>query len=480
MSRLIVVSNRVPEPRAAAAGGLATAIAPALQARGGVWMGWSGQCCPDDVVPDLRERQAGPVTYAVTDLTESDHAAYYQGFANSVLWPLCHYRLGLTDYDRKDAAGYWRVNQQFARQLAGLTRPDDVLWIHDYHLLPLASELRKLGLRNTIGFFMHIPWPAADVFLSVPGADALLQAMTAYDLVGFQTATDTANFIQGLTRRRLARPLAGAGDCFVTQDRSFRVATFPISIDTAGFARAAAQSDRNPTMRRLRDTLRGQRLVLGIDRLDYSKGIPQRIDGYRRYLAGRPDQQGQVAFVQITPKSRSGVDQYQALQREIAEQAGRLAGDLGRLDWTPMHYINRPFGQGVLAGLCRMAQAALVTPLRDGMNLVAKEYVAAQNPEDPGVLILSRFAGASHELGEGAVMVNPYDVDAIAVALGQALDMPLEERQARHHAMMSVLQRNTVFDWCDRFLAALTEPGQPAQHSRSPEAAGQPQLSRSA
>ena len=441
MSRLIVVSNRVPDPRRPAAGGLATALTAALQARGGIWMGWSGECCDDDTEPQLRQRQAGAVTYAVTDLSARDNAEYYQGFANSVLWPLCHYRLGLTDYARKDAAGYWRVNRLFAGHLLPLLRKDDVLWVHDYHLLPLAAELRLHGVTNPIGFFMHIPWPAPDVFLSVPGSDALLSAMTGYDLLGFQTENDTANFAQCLARSRIARPLPGDPGRLATRQRSFRAGTFPISIDTAGFARTAEQAVRNPAMRRLQETLRGQRLILGVDRLDYSKGIPQRIEGYRRFLLDRPAFQGQVTYLQITPKSRAGVEQYEALQREIAEQAGHLAGELGRLDWAPMRYVNRSFGQSVLAGTCRMARAALVTPLRDGMNLVAKEYVAAQ------------------ELDEGALLVNPYDVEAIAGALGQAMDMAPEERRERHGAMLRVLQDHTVFDWCDSFLSALSAPG---------------------
>lgn len=456
MSRLIVVSNRVPDPARPATGGLAVALKSALEARGGIWMGWSGRCCGDEGTVPLRLRQAGPITYALTDLSERDHAEYYQGFANSVLWPLCHYRLGLTDYARKDAAGYHRVNRLFAAHLAPMIRPGDVIWVHDYHLMPLAAELRKAGVANRIGFFMHIPWPAPDVFLTLPGSEALLAAMTAYDLAGFQTEGDTGNFAQCLVRSGAAQARPGH---FAAGERVLRAGTFPISIDTGGFVRAAEHSARSPVMRRLRDTLPGQRLIVGVDRLDYSKGIPQRIEGYRRFLETRPEMQGQVSFLQITPKSRSGVERYETLGREIAEQAGHLAGELGRLDWAPMRYVNHAFGQTVLAGIYRMAQAALVTPLRDGMNLVAKEYAAAQDPQDPGVLILSRFAGAAQELGEGALLVNPYDVEAIAAAIARAIALPLAERQERHAAMMRVLRRNTVFDWCAGFLAALSPEG---------------------
>ncbi|ARO13449.1 trehalose 6-phosphate synthase [Ketogulonicigenium robustum] len=456
MSRLVVVSNRVPNPDRPAAGGLAVAVQAALRERGGIWMGWSGKSSGTRDPGPLSIRQEEAITYALTDLSERDLSEYYQGFANSVLWPLCHYRIDLTDYARRDAAGYFRVNRLFAERLAPLLRPDDVIWIHDYHMIPLAAELRQMGITNQIGFFLHIPWPAPDVYLTLPVAERLLQSMTAYDLVGFQTEHDAENFALCLRRSRVAQPVAGVPDTFATPDRRFVVRDFPIGIDVSAFSRTAQNAMRNPAMRKFQQSLGDQQLLVGVDRLDYTKGIPQRIEGYRHFLENNPAWIGKVSYLQITPTSREGVAEYDALQREVAELAGRLAGQMGRLDWTPMRYMNRAFGQHVLAGVYRMAHAALVTPLRDGMNLVAKEYVAAQDPADPGVLILSRFAGAAQTMEGGALLVNPYDSEAIANAIAQAVSMPLERRQQLYSRAFAALQETDVFVWCADFLAALT------------------------
>lgn len=455
MSRLIVVSNRVPDPDKPATGGLAVAVQAALKQHGGIWMGWSGQSSGDEEPGPLTIRQEGEITYALAELSARDLTEYYEGLANSVLWPLCHYRIDLTDYARRDMAGYVRVNHFFAERLAPLIEADDIIWVHDYHLLPLAAELRKMGVTNRIGFFLHIPWPSPDVFLTLPVQKYLLQAMTEFDLIGFQTGDDTENFALSLRRAGIAQPLAGEPGKFRSTEREFQIGAFPIGIDVLAFADKSAAIVGNAIMQQLHTSLEGRELIVGVDRLDYSKGIPERLQGYRRFLEANPAWHGKVTLLQITPKSRSGVTQYAMLQREVAELAGQINGALGRLDWTPVRYVNRAFSQNLLAGLYRMARIGLVTPLRDGMNLVAKEYVAAQNPQDPGVLILSRFAGAAHELAEGAVLINPYDVETIADALYQAVTMPLEERQRRHQLMDATLRSNDVYSWCDRFLAQL-------------------------
>ncbi|WP_273690574.1 alpha,alpha-trehalose-phosphate synthase (UDP-forming) [Ketogulonicigenium vulgare] len=455
MSRLIVVSNRVPNPDRPAAGGLAVAVQAALRDRGGIWMGWSGNSCGERDPGPLRIREEGNITYALTDLSDRDIAEYYQGFANSVLWPLCHYRIDLTDFARRDAAGYFRVNRQFAERLAPMIRPDDVIWIHDYHLIPLAAELRQMGIENQIGFFLHIPWPAPDVYLTLPVSERLLQSMTAFDLLGFQTAADAENFGLCLKRSRVANPVAGQPGLFETPDRQFTVDAFPIGIDVAHFTRTARNAARNPTMRRFKDSLGDQQVIVGVDRLDYTKGIPQRLAGYRRFLENNPIWAGKVGYLQITPTSREGVAEYDALQREVAELAGRIAGQLGRLDWTPVRYVNRAFGQHILAGIYRMARVGLVTPLRDGMNLVAKEFIAAQDPADPGVLVLSRFAGAAYELEGGALLVNPYDEEGMANAIATAVSMSLERRQELHAYALAQIEAHDIFGWCDAFLTRL-------------------------
>ena len=457
MSRLIVVSNRVPDPDRPPSGGLAVAIHAALEERGGVWMGWSGKSSGEKEPGPLTTREEGRISYALTDLSDRDLSEYYEGLANSVLWPLCHYRIDLTDYARRDMAGYLRANRLFAERLEPLIGKDDLIWIHDYHLLPLAEELRQMGVSNRIGFFMHIPWPSPDVFLTLPVQNTLLHAMTALDLIGFQTEDDAENFALCLKRGGIAQAIAGEPGMFKTTTRQFKVGAYPIGIDVKGFSQTAEHAINHPTVRRFTSSLEGRELIVGVDRLDYTKGLPQRLVGYHRFLEVNPAWHGRVTYLQITPKSRSGVAEYDALQREVDEISGHINGTLGRLDWTPVRYVNRAFSQQVLAAVYRRAGVGLVTPLRDGMNLVAKEYVAAQDPEDPGVLILSRFAGAARELGTGALLVNPYDVETIADALGRAVSMPLEQRQERFETMSNTIKNNDIFDWCNGYLDDLAQ-----------------------
>lgn len=455
MSRLVVVSNRVPVPSKAgpaSAGGLAVALDAALKDHGGLWFGWSGKTSAEREIEWLEIRDFGNVTYAVADLSRKDVEEYYNGFANRALWPLCHYRLDLTEFARKDMAGYFRVNRSFARLLAPLLRPDDLIWVHDYHLIPLAAELRQMGIKNRIGFFLHIPWPPADVLFALPVHDTIMRGLAAYDLVGFQTDYDAENFAGCMLREGMGRQLGDGW--FEYHNHRFRVGAFPIGIDTDAFVRMAEEGGRNAIVKRTRESLNDCDMIIGVDRLDYSKGIGQRIEAFARYCEMYPGAKGKVAFLQITPKSRSDVPEYANMQREVAELAGRMNGQLGDVDWTPIRYVNRTVSRNALAGLYRIAKAGVVTPLRDGMNLVAKEYVAAQDPEDPGVLILSRFAGAAREL-DGSLLVNPYDIEATANAIGRAISMPREARRERWQTMMPRIVQQDVAYWCRSFLAEL-------------------------
>ena len=463
MSRLIVVSNRVPVPDkrgTAPAGGLAVALKSALEARGGLWLGWSGRSCGEDEVGPLTSVKEGNIEYALTDLTERDVEEYYRGFANRVLWPICHYRLDLAEYGRREMAGYFRVNRFFASRLLPMIEEDDLIWIHDYHLIPLAAELRRQGVKNRIGFFLHIPWPAPDVFLTMPVHEELLNGLAAYDGSGFQTVHDRENFADCLGRLGLGQRLTDTR--FVFGDHNFTAKPYPIGIETEEFTTLADRAAQTILHKRMLQSLDGKKLIIGVDRLDYSKGITQRIDAFEKFLLRHPDHQRQVTLLQITPKSRSEVPEYEAMQRAVAEQAGRVNGALGTVDWVPIRYVNRSLRRPALAGLYRMAKVALVTPLRDGMNLVAKEYVAAQSEEDPGVLLLSRFAGAAEELKE-ALLVNPYDVEGTADTMARGLAMPVEERRQRWRSMMKALRENDVFAWCDSFLSDLSAPPASAQ-----------------
>lgn len=455
LSRLIVVSNRVPLPDkngTAPAGGLAVALQAALEKRGGIWMGWSGKNSGEKDPGPLAMQKHGNIDYALTDLSNTDIEEYYHGFANRVLWPICHYRLDLADYGRKEMAGYFRVNRLFAHRLAPLTQPEDTIWIHDYHLIPLAAELRQMGIRNRIGFFLHIPWPPADVLFAMPVHEEIMKALSHYDLVGFQTKHDLDNFAGGLVREGMGQ--STGDDTFTAWGRTFRGCHAAIGIETAKFAEYASKAADNPMVRRARKSIEARDLIIGVDRLDYSKGIMQRIDAFERFVNTNVAHHNKVTYLQITPKSRSEVPEYETMQRMVAEQAGRVNGALGTVDWVPIRYINRSIGRPVLAGLYRLARIGLVTPLRDGMNLVAKEYVAAQDPDDPGVLVLSRFAGAARELGD-ALLVNPYDIEGTANAIARGLNMPKQERKDRWQRMMDHLLANDVNTWCDDFLRDL-------------------------
>lgn len=447
MSRLVVVSNRVKGD----AGGLAVGVEAALAQTGGLWFGWSGTTgeAGSDMVKVTRD---GPVTYALMNLPKADLDAYYTGFANGSLWPLLHNRIDLVAFSHKDFAGYLRVNRRFAAELRPMLGPDDLIWVHDYHLIPLAAQLRALGVNNPIGYFLHVPWPPPDILFVLPAYRELLKGLAAYDLIGFQTENDVENFEECLVREGLARRVDS--QLLDPYGRRFNIGAFPIGIETATFAEIASRTMRHPVVQRTRESLIGRKLIIGVDRLDYSKGLNERIEAYAQFLDTNPAMRRQVTYLQVTPKSRSDVPGYAAIQRSIAELTGRINGAYGDVDWTPVRYVNRPIGRPALAGLYRASQVGLVTPLRDGMNLVAKEYVASQDPADPGVLILSRFAGAAREL-DGALLVNPYDTEETASAIAQALSMPLPERLNRWRGMFARILRNDINHWRERYLARL-------------------------
>jgi trehalose 6-phosphate synthase len=465
LARLVMVSNRLlaPRERVSRAGGLAIALRDALQREGGIWFGWSGEVV-DSPSGSARTTTAGRITYATLDLSQDDYDTYYIGYANSTLWPLCHYRLGLIEFRRAAFRGYQRVNANFAKALLPLLRPDDVIWVHDYHLIPLGVELRKLGVANRIGFFLHIPFPAKEVFLALPDHLALARALTHYDLIGFQTRNDVDAFLGYLEGETAARVFPNGQ--FEAFGRATQALALPIGIDTEAFAETARVAASAPETVRLARSLSGRSLVIGVDRLDYSKGLPRKIEALGELLEHRLEHRGKVTYLQISPSSRDSVAQYRALRREIDSVAGRVNGRYAEFDWAPVRYLNKSFSRGTLAGFYRVARVGFVAPLRDGMNLVAKEFVAAQNPEDPGVLILSRFAGAAREL-ETALIVNPFDLDSLADALHRGLTMPLSERIARWEPMFEALRVNPIGAWCDRFMTMLAASDKDRPQSRS-------------
>jgi trehalose 6-phosphate synthase len=451
VARLVVVSNRVPLPseRGPRAGGLAVALTDALRP-GSLWFGWSGRrAATPSETPDAI--QAGGVTYATVDMTEAEYRTFYVGFANGVLWPLMHFRLGLMSYRREDYQGYRAVNRRFAAALKSVLQPDDLIWVHDYHLMTLAQELRLLGVRNRIGFFLHIPFVPPVMLQVLPCATEILQGLAAFDVVGFHTEGYRHAFLQ------CAREMLGAvprQNAFVHDGSTVHAIVDPIGIDTEMFARDAVRVARGSESRRLRDSLGDRALAIGVDRLDYSKGLPNRLIAFGRLLAAYPEHRRQVSFLQVAARSREDGSDYQQIRRELDRIAGNVNGSYSEFDWIPLRYITRALSRRTLAGFYRIARVGVVTPLRDGMNLVAKEFVAAQNASDPGMLVLSRFAGAADELTE-ALIVNPFDPDEIAEAMHRALTMELDERRGRHKALQEKVHQSTARRYCEVFLRHL-------------------------
>lgn len=455
--RLVVVSNRVGPIEAGkpGQGGLAVALRAALEEAGGLWFGFSGTVS-ERPAAEPKIAAAGRVTAATLDLTRRDFEEYYVGYANRVLWPLFHYRPSLIGYSRRDVAGYKRVNEAFARALIPMLRPRDLVWVQDYHLIPFAATLRRLDWRGPIGFFLHTPFPAAEMLRLLPNHREIVTALCSYDLVGFQTASDLQGF-----RDYVVRWAGGEerGDgIFRVFGRSVRAAVFPIGIDVETIVGQAQAAETSRQMRRLRQSIRDRNLLIGVDRLDYSKGLPARFAAYAHLLEHYPQTRGRTVLMQIAPPSRSDVPEYREIRQSLEAAAGNINGRYAEFDWTPLRYLNKSFNHRVLTGFYRAAHIGLVTPFRDGMNLVAKEYVASQAPEDPGVLVLSCFAGAADELQE-AIIVHPHDREALAEAIVQGLEMPLEERQERWSAMMTTLRRNDIDAWRKRFIGELTVAG---------------------
>jgi trehalose 6-phosphate synthase len=453
MSRLVCVSNRLTLPkRDAAPGGLAVGVLSTLKQTGGLWFGWGGEITDTDPgEPDIHIREG--VTYATIALKRREFERYYNGYANDALWPLFHYFVDRFRYSAEHHDAYQSVNRTFAQKLAPLLGPDDIIWVHDYHLIPLARRLRELGVKRPIGFFLHIPFPYVEVLKLLPMYSELLRDLTSYDVVGFQTQTNLQAFHSGIVDLCGKESILSDGRITVS-GRRLTAGVFPIGVDVDGVQAEAATAEGGDMVRRMIESILGRQLMIGVDRLDYSKGLVQRFNAYRQFLESYPEQLNRVSFIQIAPLSRTDVRAYAEIRERLEQASGRTNGRFADTDWTPIRYLNRNFAHDELMGFLRAADVCLVTSLRDGMNLVAKEFVAAQDAMDPGVLILSPFAGAAREL-TAALQVNPYDARALAHAMQSALTMPLTERRERHATMLEQLRQNDLGRWSSSFVTAL-------------------------
>jgi alpha,alpha-trehalose-phosphate synthase [UDP-forming] len=465
--RLVIVSNRLPivigqEEEswriAPGAGGLITALAPVMRRNSGLWVGWPG-CGEEAPLEELFARFNAEQGYqlAPVPLSEEQVEKYYQGFSNETLWPLFHDLLGYCRFQTDTWQAYQEVNARFAEVLLAHSRPGDVTWIHDYQLLLVGQALKQLGMQQSLGFFLHIPFPSPDLYRRLPWRDEIIRAMLAYDLIGFQTLRDRRNFVACATSllpdtevisRHRHYTLVRSGERFV------KVGHYPISIDFAEFNDAACSQEVAEAAWYLHEQLEERQLLLGIDRLDYTKGIPDRFLAFERALEKYPDLHKRISLLQVVVPSRTLVADYQDLKELLDQVAGRINARFSEPGWTPIYYVFRSLERMQLLAHYRASEIALVTPLRDGMNLVAKEYCAA-SVDGNSVLILSEFAGAADELGRGALLVNPYDVEATADAIHQAFLMSHPERQRRMKMLQSEIRRHDVHLWLRRFMEHL-------------------------
>jgi len=455
MSRLVIVSNRVQPPvseGSANQGGLAVALSSALRQSNGIWFGWSGKET-ESFTGHLNFQRSHGVTTATIDLEPQDTDEYYNGYANRTLWPLFHDRIDLAEFERGFEGGYERVNARFADTLGPLIEQDDLVWVHDYHLIPLGRELRNAGIKNRIGFFLHIPWPPTRLLLSLPHHRQLVESLFSYDVVGLQTQEWLDSFLH-YVQHQLGAEVKEDGRIHYKGHVLHAIAC-PIGIDAQAFQDMAGQEPALTTAEGMLRSAEGRAMILGVDRLDYSKGMQERFLGYERFLSDHEDMQEKVFMLQIAPPSREDVKSYQEIRGQLDTLSGRINGEFSSAEWVPIRYVNKGYPRGQLAGMYRAARVCLVTPLRDGMNLVAKEYVAAQNPEDPGVLILSSFAGAAHQLSQ-ALLVNPHSAEDLSDAIAKALTMSKEERIERWQAMMDKISSEDVMWWLGKFVDALS------------------------
>jgi len=450
MKPLVIVSNRTPSEQHAA-GGLAVALKKVLEERNGFWFGWSGDHA-ETTSTSARFHQVGDLDVGTIDIAKSDYEGYYEGYSNSVLWPVFHHRLDLAHIEPEHFDAYMRVNRAFAEALVQEITPEHTIWVHDYHLIPLGLELRRLGATNKIGFFLHIPLPGPEMFSAVPHYGDLLDSLAAYDTIGLQAKRD----VEKLREHYSLGALPSVSDPSQGEMGELPniVEAFPIGTDPAAFRELLKKPNAERTARLVREATADRKLILGVDRLDYSKGLPERIEAYERLLETHPEWRRQVHMLQIAPVSRDSILEYKEINDRLDISCGRVMGRFAEPDWVPINYVKRTYPQSALAGLYSLARVALVTPLRDGMNLVAHEYITCQDPEDPGVLVLSRFAGAA-ELFPEALLVNPHHVEETANAVDMALRMPREERISRWRAMMETVEKYTVDAWAGTFLDRL-------------------------
>jgi trehalose 6-phosphate synthase/phosphatase len=466
--RLLVVSNRLPvsidqgeagweiKP---GTGGLVTAIAPIMRKNRGLWVGWPGSAADipyEELLGQFSQFQGYELK--PVEITQEEIEKYYYGFSNATIWPLFHDLLGYCKFDKDEWFTYKEVNRKFAEVIAGSVTRDDFIWIHDYHLTLVGHYLRRKNLSAYLTYFLHIPFPAYDLFRRLPWRAEILHGMLAYDLLGFQTLRDRRNFIN-CVRNIIpgVKVVAKRRYSIIHHDsRTIRVGNFPISIDFDEFNQLAKTKEVADEAWIFHEQLGSKRIILGVDRLDYTKGIPERLLAFERALEKYPDLHNNLVLFQLLIPSRTPVPEYQHLKDQLDTLVGRINGRFSTPGWTPIHYMFRTLDRVHLLGVYKACEIALITPLRDGMNLVAKEYCAS-SIDNEGVLILSEFAGAAEQLRTGALIVNPYDIDRTAETIYRAFTMPIGERKARMAKLRMDIRRSDVHTWVRWFVESCRE-----------------------
>lgn len=460
--RIVVVSNRLPvtiEQNAGglrvelSSGGLVTALHPLINDSAGVWIGWTGTDASPEIENILQDhsRQSSFALKPIF-MTLEERSKFYCGFSNEVLWPLFHDLQSRCNFDPTYWDTHLAVNRRFAERAAAEAEPDDLIWVHDYHLMSVAASLRDLGVNERLAYFHHIPFPSPDIFQKLPWREEILTALLDFDVVGFQTLRDRRNFVACLRQFVKAAEVRNHGDHLIVEEpgRNTVVGAFPISIDFEEFAQGAASTDVASRAAEIVQGLGDCRIVLGVDRLDYTKGIPERLAAFRHLLASNPELHRRIALIQVVVPSREDIPRYGELKSQIQRAVSEINGHYGEPEWVPVHYIHRALDRTELLAYYRAADIALITPLKDGMNLVSKEYCAARIHND-GVLILSEFAGAAFQLHHGALLVNPYHTRAVSAAIRRAYEMPLPEQRKRMRNLRSRIRSEDIYRWRDSF-----------------------------
>jgi trehalose 6-phosphate synthase/phosphatase len=467
-NRLVIVSNRLPviiskkhgqewesEP---GSGGLVTALAPVLKDRGGLWIGWPGNIIEDEVDTEtLLKRESKNIGYTLksVELSRLEVENYYKGFANEILWPLFHDFIAYCNFNPDYWIAYQTVNHKFAEVIAENIQPSDFIWIHDYHLIGVGEELRKMGVKNQIGFFLHIPFPPTDIFVRLPWRFQILHSLLEYDLIGLQSFRERRNFLQAI--RTFVQDTRGMGKGPVikmkVEEKEIRIGVFPISIDFEEFSQLAASQEVSERAWYIHEDYREQKIIFGVDRLDYTKGVPDRLKAYQNALRRYPELCKKTTLIQVVVPSRRDIPQYVTLLEEIERLVGEINGEFTQPGWVPIHYIYRNLDRTELVAYYRMAEVAFITPLKDGMNLVAKEYCSC-NLELSGVLIMSEFAGSVAQFQKAALVVNPHDIEGMADTLHRAINLPFNERNWRMKILRASVRKQNIFWWVDSFLEA--------------------------